>query len=139
KPDWGHARDFVEAMWLMLQQDQPDDYVIATGEQYSVRDFIAAAGGELGMDIEWQGEGLDEVGTDRNTGKPIIAVDPRYFRPTEVETLLGDPTKARKQLGWAARTPFLQLVKEMVAADLETARRSAVLKEAGYEVRDPQE
>ena len=139
KRDWGHARDFVEAMWLMLQQDEPDDYVIATGEQYSVRDFIAAAGGELGMDIEWQGKGLDEIGTDRNTGKRIIAVDPRYFRPTEVETLLGDPTKARKQLGWEARTPFSQLVKEMVAADLETAKRSAVLKDAGYEVRDPQE
>ena len=139
KRDWGHARDFVEAMWLMLQQDEPDDYVIATGEQYSVRDFISAAGGELGMDIEWQGKGLDEIGTDRNTGKRIIAVDPRYFRPTEVETLLGDPTKARKQLGWEARTPFSQLVKEMVAADLETAKRSAVLKDAGYEVRDPQE
>ena len=139
KRDWGHARDFVEAMWLMLQQDEPDDYVIATGEQYSVRDFIAAASGELGMDIEWQGKGLDEVGIDQKSGKKIIAVDPRYFRPTEVETLLGDPSKAKERLGWQAKTPFSQLVKEMVAADLETARRSAVLKEAGYEVRDPQE
>ena len=137
--DWGHARDFVEAMWLMLQQDEPDDYVIATGEQYSVRDFIAAASGELGMEIEWQGQGLDEVGIDRKSGKNIIAVDPRYFRPTEVETLLGDPSKAKERLGWEAKTPFSQLVKEMVAADLETAKRSAVLKEAGYEVRDPQE
>ena len=139
KRDWGHARDFVEAMWLMLQQDEPDDYVIATGEQYSVRDFIAAASGELGMDIEWRGKGLDEVGIDRNSGNEIIAVDPRYFRPTEVETLLGDPSKARERFGWEASTPFSQLVKEMVAADLETAKRSAVLKEAGYEVRDPQE
>ena len=139
KRDWGHARDFVEAMWLMLQQDEPDDYVIATGEQYSVRDFIAAASGELGMEIEWQGQGLDEVGIDRKSGKNIIAVDPRYFRPTEVETLLGDPSKAKERLGWEAKTPVSQLVKERVAADLETAKRSAVLKEAGYEVRDPQE
>ena len=139
KRDWGHARDFVEAMWLMLQQDEPGDYVIATGEQYSVRDFIEAAGNELRMDIEWQGKGLDEVGIDRSSGKEIIAVDPRYFRPTEVETLLGDPTKAKEQLGWVAKTPFSQLVKEMVAADLEATRRSAVLKEAGYDVRDPQE
>ena len=139
KRDWGHARDFVEAMWLMLQQDQPDDYVIATGKQYSVRDFIAAAGGELGMDIEWRGKGLDEIGVDQNSGREIIAVDPRYFRPTEVETLLGDPSKAKEALGWEARTSFSQLVKEMVAADLETTKRSALLKEAGYEVRDPQE
>ena len=139
KRDWGHARDFVEAMWLMLQQEEPDDYVIATGEQYSVRDFIAAASGELGMDIEWQGSGLDEVGIDRNSGKKIIAVDPRYFRPTEVETLLGDPSKAREQLGWVATTPFSQLVKEMVAADHEAAKRSALLRDAGYEIRDPQE
>lgn len=139
KRDWGHARDFVEAMWLMLQQDEPGDYVIATGEQYSVRDFIEAAGSELGMNIEWQGKGLNEIGIDRNSGSTIVAVDPRYFRPTEVETLLGDPSKAKERLGWTARTPFAQLVKEMVAADLETAKRSAVLKEAGYEVRDPQE
>ena len=139
KRDWGHARDFVEAMWLMLQQDQPDDYVIATGKQYSVREFIAAASSELGMDIEWQGQGLDEVGVDKDSGREIIAVDPRYFRPTEVETLLGDPSKAKKVLGWEARTSFSQLVKEMVAADLETTKRSALLKEAGYEVRDPQE
>jgi len=139
KRDWGHARDFVEAMWLMLQQEEPDDYVIATGEQYSVREFIAAASGELGMDIEWRGKGLDEVGVDRSSGKEIIAVDPRYFRPTEVETLLGDPSKAREKLGWIARTPFSQLVKEMVAADLESTKRSALLAEAGYEVRDPQE
>jgi GDPmannose 4,6-dehydratase len=134
--DWGHAKDFVEAMWLILQQDKPDDYVIATGEQHSVRDFIEATTGELGMDIEWQGEGVDEVGVDRNTGRQIIGVDPRYFRPTEVETLLGDPSKAKKQLGWEAKTPFADLVKEMVAADHEAARRDALIKEAGYQTFD---
>lgn len=137
--DWGHARDFVEAMWLILQQDQPDDYVIATGEQYSVRQFIGAASSELGMVIEWQGDGIDEVGTDRNTGKQIIAVDPRYFRPTEVETLLGDPSKARKVLGWEASTPFGQLVKEMVAADHKAAKRDAMVREAGYKTYDHHE
>lgn len=139
KRDWGHARDFVEAMWLMLQQDEPDDFVIATGEQYSVRDFIVAASGELGIDIEWRGAGLEEVGIDRNSGKEIIAVDPRYFRPTEVETLLGDPTKAREQLGWVARTPFSELVKEMVATDHEAAKRTALIKEAGYKTFDHHE
>ncbi len=139
KRDWGHARDFVEAMWLMLQQDEPDDYVIATGEQYSVRDFMEAASGELGMDIEWRGAGLDEVGIDRNSGREIIGVDARYFRPTEVETLLGDPTKAREKLGWVARTPFSELVKEMVAADLAAAQRAALIKDAGYETFDHHE
>ena len=136
KRDWGHARDFVEAMWLILQQDEPDDYVIATGEQHSVREFIEAAAGELGMDIEWKGSGLDEVGIDRNTGREIVAVDPRYFRPTEVETLLGDPSKAKKVLGWEARTPFAELVKDMVAADDELVRRTAVITEAGYTTYD---
>ena len=133
KRDWGHARDFVEAMWLMLQQDEPDDFVIATGAQYSVREFIATAAGELEMDIEWRGKGLDEVGIDRNTGKELIAVDPRYFRPTEVETLLGDPSKAKEKLGWEAKIPFAQLVKEMIAADHESAKRFALVKDAGYE------
>lgn len=137
--DWGHARDFVEAMWLILQQDEPDDYVIATGKQYSVRQFIEAAGGELGMDLEWQGEGVDEVGIDRNTGKQIIAVDSRYFRPTEVETLLGDPSKAKRILGWEAKTPFSQLVSEMVAADLEAAKKDALIREAGYQTFDHHE
>jgi len=136
KRDWGHARDFVEAMWLMLQQDEPDDFVIATGEQYSVRDFMEAASGELGMEIEWRGEGLKEVGIDRNSGREIIGVDPRYFRPTEVETLLGDPTKAKEKLGWVARTPFSELVKEMVAADHEAAKRAALIKDAGYTTFD---
>ena len=134
--DWGHARDFVEAMWLILQQDEPDDYVIATGEQHSVREFIEAAAGGLEMDIEWQGTGVDEIGVDRNTGKQIIGVDPRYFRPTEVETLLGDPSKAKKQLGWEAKTPFADLVKEMVTADHEAAKRDALIKEAGYQIFD---
>lgn len=131
--DWGHARDFAEAMWLILQQDESDDYVIATGKQYSVREFIEAASVELGMDIQWQGDGIDEVGIDRNTGKQIIAVDSRYFRPTEVETLLGDPSKAKRLLGWEATTPFSDLVKEMVAADHEAAKRDALVKEAGYQ------
>ena len=139
KRDWGHARDFVEAMWLMLQQDEPDDFVIATGEQYSVRDFIVAAAGELGLDIEWQGKGLEEVGIDRSSGKQLIAVDPRYFRPTEVTTLLGDPSKAKKVLGWEAKIPFSQLVKEMVATDLEDAERSALIKNAGYQTFDHHE
>lgn len=131
--DWGHAKDYVEAMWLMLQQDEPDDFVIACGEQHSVREFIEAAGRELSMDIEWQGSGIDEKGIDRNTGKQIVSVDPRYFRPTEVETLLGDPSKAKKQLGWEAKTPFLELVKEMVAKDLEAAKRDALVRQAGYQ------
>ena len=130
--DWGHARDFVEAMWLILQQDESDDYVIATGKQYSVRQFIEAAGGELGFDLEWKGKGVEEVGMDRNSGKQIIAVDPRYFRPTEVEKLLGDPSKAKRLLGWEATTPFFDLVKEMVAADHEAAKRDALVREAGY-------
>ena len=116
--DWGHAKDFVEAMWLMLQQDAADDYVIATGKQYSVRQFIEAAAAELEFDIEWQGKGVDEVGIDRNSGKQIIAVDPRYFRPTEVETLLGDPSKAKADLGWEPATSFEELVALMVRTDL---------------------
>ena len=111
--DWGHAKDFVEAMWLMLQQDQPDDYVIATGEQYSVRDFVNEAAPYFGMNIEWMGEGLNEVGYDWNTKRPVIKVDPKYFRPAEVETLLGDPTKAKEKLGWEPRTSFKQLVEDM--------------------------
>ncbi len=137
--DWGHARDFVEAMWLILQQNEPDDYVIATGRQYSVRQFIEAAGSELGMDIEWNGEGVDEVGVDRNSGNKIVVVDPRYFRLTEAETLLGDPSKARKKLGWEAKTSFPELVKEMVSADHEAAKRDALVKKAGYQTFNYQE
>ena len=114
KRDWGHAKDFVEAMWLMLQQDEPDDYVIATGEQYSVRDFVDEAAPLFGMNIEWMGEGLDEVGYDWNTKRPVIRVDPKYFRPAEVETLLGDATKAKEKLGWEPKTSFKELVEDMV-------------------------
>jgi len=111
--DWGHAKDYVRAMWMMLQTDTPDDYVIATGEQYSVRQFVEACAPYFGMDIEWQGEGLNEVGIDKKTGKIIVRVDPKYFRPAEVETLLGDSTKARKVLGWKPEYNFKTLVKEM--------------------------
>jgi GDPmannose 4,6-dehydratase len=113
KRDWGHAKDFVEAMWLMLQQDEPDDYVIATGEQYSVREFVEKAAPYFGMDIVWEGEGLDEIGIDKNTKKIIIKVNPKYFRPAEVETLLGDSSKARKNLGWEPKISFEQLIEDM--------------------------
>lgn len=120
KRDWGHARDYVEMMWLMLQQDSPRDYVIATGEQYSVRDFVDAAADELGMKITWQGRGESEKGVDAN-GRTVIAVDPRYYRPTEVETLLGDASKAHEELGWKPKTPFVELVREMAVSDLRDA------------------
>ncbi len=132
--DWGHARDYVIAQWLMLQHDTPEDFVIATGRQYSVRDFVVAAGAELGMKIEWRGSGVDEVGVDTVTKRSIVRVDPRYFRPTEVETLLGDPSKAKKLLGWSAAVGFPQLVKEMVASDLEIAKRDALISKEGYKV-----
>jgi len=111
--DWGHAKDFVEAMWLMLQQDEPEDFVIATGVQYSVREFVEESAPYFGMKIEWQGEGLDEIGIDKNTGKTVIRVDPKYFRPTEVETLLGDASKAKEKLGWEPKISFKQLVEDM--------------------------
>jgi GDPmannose 4,6-dehydratase len=130
KRDWGHARDYVEMQWLMLQQDAPDDFVIATGIQYSVRDFVIAAGKELGMDIRWQGDGVDEIGLLDD--KPIVRVDPRYFRPTEVETLLGDATKAREKLGWTPKISFEELVAEMVREDLRSAERDEVVKRHGY-------
>jgi GDPmannose 4,6-dehydratase len=113
KRDWGHAKDFVEAMWLMLQQDEPDDFVIATGVQYSVREFVEEAAPYFGMRIEWMGEGLDEVGVDKNTGRTVIKVNPKYFRPAEVETLLGDATKAKEKLGWEPKISFQQLVEDM--------------------------
>jgi len=111
--DWGHAKDFVEAMWLMLQQDEPEDFVIATGVQYSVREFVEESAPYFGMKIEWQGEGLDEIGIDKNTGKTVIRVDPKYFRPAEVETLLGDASKAKEKLGWEPKISFKQLVEDM--------------------------
>lgn len=152
--DWGHARDYVEMQWLMLQQEKPEDFVIASGEQYSVRDFVNAAA-ELGITLRWEGEGVEEIGIvavvrgeesggggDASSSGPfaprlspgqvIIRVDPRYFRPTEVETLLGDPTKAREKLGWVPRTSFRELVREMVAADLEEARRDALCRQHGF-------
>jgi GDPmannose 4,6-dehydratase len=132
--DWGHARDYVKAQWLMLQQDEPDDFVIATGKQFSVRDFVTAAGSLLDMKIEWEGEGSEEVGIDRATGRKLVRVDPRYYRPTEVETLLGDASKAREKLGWTAETGFSELVAEMVAEDLTAAQRDAMIAKEGYKV-----
>ena len=133
--DWGHARDYVEMQWLMLQQEQADDFVIATGVQYSVRNFVDAAAKELGISITWQGKGMEETGTDQS-GKVIVKVDPRYFRPTEVETLLGDPTKAREKLGWVPRTTFDELVSEMVREDLKSAERDELVKQHGYSAYD---
>lgn len=134
--DWGHARDYVEMQWLMLQQDVPDDFVIATGVQYSVREFVNAAASELGFRIRWAGEGIDETGTDEATGTVIVRVDPRYFRPTEVETLLGDPTKAREELGWEPRITFEALVSEMVREDLKSAERDELVKRHGFSAYD---
>ncbi|MEM6638898.1 MAG: GDP-mannose 4,6-dehydratase [Pseudomonadota bacterium] len=131
KRDWGHARDYVEMQWLMLQQDEPEDFVIATGEQYSVRQFVDSAARALDMQVTWQGEGVSETGTDAS-GKTIVRVDPRYFRPTEVETLLGDPSKAKEKLGWTPQTSFDELVSEMVTADLEDAKRDALVAREGY-------
>lgn len=131
KRDWGHARDYVEVQWLMLQQEKPEDFVIATGEQYSVRDFVNAAAEELGIHVHWEGAGIDEKGYDAD-GKCIVSVDQRYFRPTEVETLLGDASKAREKLGWKPRTTFEELVKEMVREDLKTAERDELVKRHGY-------
>ncbi len=133
--DWGHAKDYVEMQWLMLQQEQPEDFVIATGVQYSVRDFVNAAAKELGMTIRWVGQGIDEKGFDAN-GKCIVAVDARYFRPTEVETLLGDPSKAKEKLGWTPKISFAELVAEMVREDLKAAERDELVKKHGYKAMD---
>jgi GDPmannose 4,6-dehydratase len=135
KRDWGHAKDYVEMQWLMLQQDKPEDFVIATGVQYSVRDFINAAAKELGMQIRWEGDGVDERGYDTH-GKCVVAVDPRYFRPTEVETLLGDPAKAKEKLGWTPKITFEELVAEMVREDLKSAERDELIKRHGYKSMD---
>jgi GDPmannose 4,6-dehydratase len=130
--DWGHAKDYVRAQWLMLQQDEPDDFVIATGKQVSVREFVTRAAVQLGMQLEWRGSGVDEQALDTKTGKPIVKVDPRYFRPTEVETLLGDPSKAKAKLGWVPEITFDTLVKDMVEGDLQIARRDAVIAREGF-------
>lgn len=132
--DWGHARDYVEAQWLILQQETPDDYVIATGEQYSVREFVEAAFHEVGIGLHWKGEGIGEKGYDNDTGKIIVEVDKRYFRPTEVDTLLGDPTKAKEKLGWSPKVTFKELVSEMVREDLKEAERVQLCKREGYKV-----
>ncbi len=136
--DWGHARDFVEMQWLMLQQSEPSDFVIATGEQHSVREFIELAAQKLGISVRWQGKGTDEVGCDES-GRTIVRIDPRYYRPTEVDTLLGDPSKARNELGWRPQTSFDQLVKEMITSDLESANRDKLVTEQGYRTYEPNE
>ena len=131
KRDWGHAKDYVEVQWLMLQQEQPEDFVIATGKQYSVRDFVNAAAEELGISVTWKGMGEDEKGYDIKDNC-IVSVDPRYFRPTEVESLLGDPSKAREKLGWVPKTTFKELVTEMTREDLKAAERDELVKTHGY-------
>ena len=136
KRDWGHAKDYVRMQWMMLQQDQPDDFCIATGVQYSVRDFCNAAYAHIGRKIRWEGNGRDEKGYDAETGQCIVAVDPRYFRPTEVETLLGDPTKAKEKLGWVPEITFDQMVHEMMEHDLNIAKRDALVKEHGFKAFD---
>jgi len=154
--DWGHAKDYVEMQWLMLQQDHADDFVIATGVQYSVRDFVNAAAEELGMNIRWEGKDADEVGyldtqssalspqssalsPASKSSRAIVRVDPRYFRPTEVETLLGDPTKAREKLGWTPKVTFKELVAEMVREDLKSSERDELVKKHGYKIMDHHE
>ena len=131
--DWGHARDYVRMQWLMLQQNEPEDYVIASGEQHTVKEFVEIAAEELGIRISWEGEGVDEKGIDADTGKNIIAVDPAYFRPTEVETLLGDPSKAREKLGWTPEISFKELVSEMVQFDLREAQKDDLCLKKGFE------
>ncbi len=136
KRDWGHAKDFIESMYLMLQQPKPDDYVIATGKQYSVKEFCNKAFDELGIELMWRGKGMEEKGIDKKTGKTIIEIDPRYFRPAEVDSLLGDASKARKKLGWAPKISFEKLVKEMVRYDLNEVKRDRYLKDGGFRIRN---
>ena len=133
KRDWGHARDYVEIQWLMLQQDEPEDFCIATGVHYSVRDFVNIVAQELEINIQWKGGGIDEIGIDTSTGNTIVSVDARYFRPTEVETLLGDATKAKEKLGWEPKISFDEMVKEMTAADLKEAEKEKLYQDKGFE------
>lgn len=135
KRDWGHAKDYVEAMWLILQQEKPEDFVIATGETHTVREFVERAFGEIGIQLEWQGEGIDEKGMDKATGEVRVEVDPQYFRPTEVDLLLGDATKAQSKLGWKPRVTFPELVKTMVVEDLKDAERDVLCERNGYKVK----
>lgn len=130
--DWGHARDYVEGMWLMLQQSAPDDFVLATGQQYSIRDLCLKSFAEAGIELEFRGEGPEETGYEKGTARELVKVDPVYYRPTEVETLLGDPTKAKQKLGWEPKTSFDDLVKEMVASDLEEAEKEALTRREGF-------
>jgi len=132
KRDWGHAKDYVEMQWLMLQQDHPEDFVIATGVQYSVRDFVNKAAKAVDIEMQWKGEGADEKGYDKATGKCLVEVDPRYFRPTEVETLLGDPTKAKEKLGWVPKITLEEMVTEMVENDVMIAKRDALCEKEGF-------
>jgi GDPmannose 4,6-dehydratase len=134
KRDWGHARDYVEAQWLILQQNEPEDFVIASGEQHSVREFVEAAFHEVGIVIDWKGEGSDEKGYDSGSGKVLVEIDRRYFRPAEVDTLLGDPSKARRKLGWAPKVSFKELVTEMIREDMKEAERDQLCKREGYRV-----
>ncbi len=134
--DWGHAKDYVEMQWLMLQQDTPDDYVIATGEQHSVRELVDVAAAEAGLSLDWEGQGVEEKARDAATGKLVVAVDPRYFRPTEVESLLGDAGKAREKLGWKPRISFESMVREMVAEDMSRAERDRICREKGFRTCD---
>ena len=136
KRDWGHAKDYVEGMWLILQADKPEDFVLASGRTTKVKDFAALAFKEVGIDIEWKGSGLDEVGLDSKTGKTLIQVDPKYFRPTEVDLLIGDPSKAKEKLGWERKYSLEDLVKEMVKHDLEGAKKDEYLKEGGFVVEN---
>jgi len=136
KRDWGDARDYVEMQWLMLQQDHPEDFVIATGRQFSVRDFVNIAATEIGINIKWEGSGLDEKGIDQDSGEVIVQVDPAYFRPTEVESLLGDPTKAKEKLGWEPKLTFEEMVKSMVKQDLDGAKAYQIVKDHGFDVVD---
>jgi GDPmannose 4,6-dehydratase len=136
KRDWGHAKDYVEAMWLLLQQDKPEDFVIATGETHEVREFVELAFKEVGITIEWQGIGVEEKGIDKATGKVLVEVDQRYFRPTEVELLLGDATKAQEKLGWKPKTTLAELVSMMVKEDLVAAKRDVVCEAHGFEVHN---
>ncbi len=133
KRDWGHAKDYVKMQWLMLQQDEPEDYCISTGIQYSVRDFVNAAFREVGIGVDWNGEGLEEKGINRDTGKVVVGVDPRYFRPTEVDTLLGDSSKAREKLGWTPEISLDEMVAEMVREDIKIAERDELCKRQGFQ------
>ncbi len=137
--DWGHARDYVVMQWMMLQQEKPEDFVIATGEQHSVREFVELAAKEIGLQIRWDGKDQGEKGFDVDSGKCIVAVDPRYYRPTEVETLLGDPTKAKEKLGWVPTTTFTELVSEMMREDMKEAQRDELVKQSGFKYFTPHE